>query len=717
MATGRGLALLALFLAVQTGSPITAADDWWKDTLIYEIGPRAFQDSDGDGNGDLSGIVQRLDYLQDLGVETICLNPIYPSPMIASGYDISNYTDIHPIFGDMEDFNRLVDEIHRREMKVILDIVPNHSSTEHNWFNESINRIDPYTDYYIWADGTVDANGTRHPPNDWTSFNGDENGSAWTWNDARGQWYYHKYHEAQPDLNLKNEDVVRELLDIIKFWLERGVDGFVFSEVRDLFVDPILGDEGSSNATTGSFESLETSNLLYEIREYTNNWTDLNNSTGKLLMVEASAPDEDLLSYYGSEERPGVVPVNFRLIEGIGEGATAGNIKLLIEGWLEKLQENWTTNWALSTDKYPRITSRVGDKKLRGYLILSMLLPGQAYTYYGDEIGMTDSKGQWNDTLTPSSPRLSPNSLEYSLNAPTAPMQWNEATSAGFSTNDTTYLPVNENYDYLNVERQLEDPESTLNMYKSLARLRKDPVFRDGDWEIEALNDEKILLLKRSLEGHPTYIILVNTGSERESVNASVYPDLQEELIIVLSTEDFSNSSRAPRDRIKLLPNAAMVLMNSEDNETIEEPFVDESTVTINQNTTDDDETTEEIPVDGAMNSSGEHPWRQWTENFTEDPIDEGDEKVENDSLSDPLTLKIPEIAPAVNNSEEIEEKPRTTSQPIHNIPERIETTTQTPKSLNNADDRHENSSACSNKIAKFVLGFTCSVALIFNYV
>ncbi|XP_015109180.1 maltase A1 isoform X2 [Diachasma alloeum] len=794
MATaGMGLAVLALFL-VETGSAAGGGGEWWEDTLIYQIWPRAFQDSDGDGNGDLKGIVQRLDYLQDLGVETICLNPIYPSPMIASGYDVSNYTDIHPIFGDMGDFDVLVEEAHQRGLKVILDVVPNHSSNRHSWFNESINRIDPYTDYYVWADGRVDANGTRHPPNKWVNFMGYENGSAWTWNDVRGQWYYHKYLESQPDLNLRNGNVVEEILNIINFWLERGVDGFLISDVPYLFEDPVPTNESLSASPTGSFESPETSNLLYQIREYTNNWTDVNNSTGKLVMAEAWDSDENLISYYGSEERPGVVPLNFRLIAGVKEGVTAGDIKLLLEGWLKKLPDNWTTNWALSTDKHPRITSRVGDSKLPGYLTLSMLLPGQAYTYYGDEIGMTDSKAAWNDTEPPISPLLSPNSLaEYSGNAPRTPMQWNATTSAGFSTNDTTYLPVNDNYDYQNVERQFEKPESTLNTYKSLARLRKDPVFRDGDWEINTLNDDKILVLKRSLEGHPTYIILINTASERETANiSSVYPDLQEHLIIVLSTGNSSNKSTTPGDRIKLLPDAAMVLKTSEDNETIGESPIEETmqssveSDTINETTAaptagmrplprapkvlknpedeetiveppvsktivqssvesdminettaapragmrplprapkvlknpEDEETIVESPVNKTMHSDDKHNRNNLMHELSEESADFSGGEMTDKSPTDNVHPGIDETSLVFNNFEEIQTKPRTNSKPIHYTPERVQTsTTQAPRSMNNAGEYVANSSACRNKMIKLVLGLVSTATLVLHYV
>lgn len=255
---------------------------WWETALIYQIWPRGFQDSDGNGEGDLKGIINRLDYLKDLGIDAIWLNPIYSSPLIDSGYDISNYTDINPLFGNLQDFDELIREAHNRDLKVILDIVPNHSSDQHEWFLLSSQNIKPYNDYYIWANGFTDGN-KKIPPNNWVSTYNDEEGSAWTWHDKRKQWYYHKFHKSQPDLNLRNENVLQELLNVFNFWLKKNVDGFRISAVSYFYEDIDLKNEFKGNRTSGLPENTA---LVYKFRSYIDDWVKKNNATSKLLIAE-----------------------------------------------------------------------------------------------------------------------------------------------------------------------------------------------------------------------------------------------------------------------------------------------------------------------------------------------------------------------------------------------------------------------------------------------
>ncbi|XP_063991642.1 alpha-glucosidase-like isoform X2 [Diachasmimorpha longicaudata] len=703
------LLLLAFFLA-ETGCGTGAVVEWWRNSLIYQIAPLAFQDSDGDGKGDLKGIIQRLDYLHDLGVGTICLNPIYPSPMIADGFDVSNYRDINPLFGDMEDFHVLVEEAHQRGLKVILDIVPNHSSNEHSWFNASIHSIPPYTDYYVWAAGRVDANGTRQPPNDWRNFVGGKKGSAWTWNEIRGEWYYHQYLPSQPDLNLRNAKVVTEILNIIDFWLVHGVDGFFISDVPYLFEDLVL-KESPSGALESGFHFVETSILLYQILDYTNIWADVNNSTSKLVMAEAWDLDKNVISKNDGAELLGTIPLNFRLFDDVEEAGNAAGIKAIVEGWLKKLPVNWTTNWVLSAEKYRRIANLVGQKKLPGYLALSMLLPGQACMLFGDEIGMIDSKAPSSDNLR------------------RTPMQWSKTTSAGFSTNSTTYVPVNDNYDYQNVETQLDDPKSTLNVYKSLVSLKKIPVFRDGDWQIDTLNDDKILVLKRSLEGHPTYIILINTASESETADiSSIYPDFPEHLIVDQLFDSAIGNSLIPADRVKLVPDALMVLTTAQD------PLrcpIDENTKEMGKDSTIRPEneiksSTSNVLKDSDDHENGKEPSVKVpvSPDHEENPNDlklepkeesqgSGERDVTDEIATDNIQLKIDETSVTVNNFEDGETKLTTTSETVDHTPKEVQpSTTQAPR--NNGND--ENSSACRNKIVTLVLGLVTTITLVLNY-
>ncbi|CAD6229896.1 GSCOCG00006628001-RA-CDS [Cotesia congregata] len=553
--------------------------EWWESTQIYQIWTRGFKDSDGDGEGDLQGILSELDYLKDIGVETICLNPIFLSPLIDFGYDISNYTDIDPIYGDLEDFDQLIEEAHEQDIKIILNIVPSHSSIEHEWFEASVNRIAPYSDYYIWANGSVDENGTRVPPNNWASVWNYTKGSAWTWNEDRDQWYYHKFKDTEPNLNLRNKDVVEEILDILDFWLDRGVDGFQISKGGFFYEDLDLEDDSDeSNESDDSNESDESvddfgddeyANFLYKIREFTDNWTEENNSTSKLLLVESEESDANLISYYGDNNRSGVVPFNFHLITNVTIDDGADDIKILIENWLDDIPENSTTNWPISHPDGSRIATRQGQDRLEAWMVLTMLLPGQAYSYYGDEIGMTDA-AEVPGYLKTINPTLN-NLADLSKYAAKSPMQWDNSTSAGFSVNETLYFPINEDYVTRNVESQLEDSLSTLNTYKSLAHLRKDPVFHHGNFSIETINNDKVIFLKRHLENHPDYLVLINFGAEEEIVNiTSLVSDDEDDddddddnFVVVFSTnEENLYEVNSTVETVVIEPSDAVVLRN-----------------------------------------------------------------------------------------------------------------------------------------------------------
>ncbi|XP_025261733.1 probable maltase [Camponotus floridanus] len=542
---------------------------WWETTLVYQIWPRGFQDSDGDGEGDLKGIINRLDYLNNLGIETIWLNPIYPSPLIDSGYDVSNYTDIHPLFGDLNVFDNFIQEAHNRGLRVILDIIPNHSSDQHEWFQMSAQNIEPYTDYYIWTDGRIDKNGTNIPPNNWISAYDDSEGSAWTWHKERQQWYYHKFHDSQPDLNLRNEKVIEELMDIFDFWLKREVDGFVINAVPYFFEDEALKNESKKGIYT--FGLSESTALLYTFRKYIDDWVSIHNKTSKLLIAESyDITDDNLIAYYGNSTHKGILPFNFKFITQIRNSSSASDIKRISDEWIELLPENSNTNWVLSNHDNSRVASRIGFNRVDGLHMLSLLLPGQAYTYYGEEIAMLDTKISWDETIDPMGCARGINNYEHFSRDPArTPMQWNSEISAGFSKNITTYLPV---YDYINnVEMQQNKSQSNLKTYKELAILRKKPVFRNGAYELKSLNNDHVLLLKRFLENYPEelYIIVINLGLRREKINlTSVYPNLDETLeIVVASSNAIRNTNGVPRDNFVLTANAAFVLRGQKENE------------------------------------------------------------------------------------------------------------------------------------------------------
>ncbi|CAK9813318.1 Maltase 1 [Anthophora quadrimaculata] len=565
MDTLRGVFLFVLGLLFVKSSYLQqlVEKEWWETALVYQIWPRGFQDSDGDGEGDLKGIINRLDYLQDLGINTIWLNPIYSSPLIDSGYDISNYVDINPLFGNLQHFDEFVKEAHKRDLKVILDIVPNHSSDEHEWFQLSSKNIPPYNNYYIWANGSTDRKGNRIPPNNWVSTYSNEAGSAWTWHDTRGKWYYHKFHKSQPDLNLRNEKVLQELQDVFKFWLMRDVDGFRINAVSYLYENEYLKDEPNVGNGIYTSELPENTVLIYMFRSYINEWVETNNSTSKLLIAEAYGSDNVLISLYGNDTHEGIPPFNFRFITSVQNTSTAAHIKNVLEDWFEKLPNNASTNWVLSNHDNSRAASRIGLNRVDGLHMLSLLLPGQAFTYYGEEIAMLDRKMLWNETIDPMGcVKTKETYANYSRDPARTPMQWNSDTSGGFSTSKTTYLPIHPNYLQRNVEAQKKEIQSNLNTYKLLAALRKDKVFTHGDYELATLNNDRIFILKRFLKDNPTYIVVVNLGLLEEKVNlTSLYPNLEDSAkIIVASSNAVHVTEMISTQNILLTANAALVL-------------------------------------------------------------------------------------------------------------------------------------------------------------
>ncbi|KZC06345.1 PREDICTED: maltase 1-like [Dufourea novaeangliae] len=569
MAPFHGRLILALGLLITCAKCGKLVEkEWWETALVYQIWPRGFQDSDGNGEGDLKGIISRLDYVKDLGVDTIWVNPIYPSPLIDSGYDISNYTDINPVFGSLKDFDELINEAHARDLKVVLDIVPNHSSDQHDWFAKSARKIYPYTDYYVWSDGSLNERRKNVPPNNWISTYSDQPGSAWTWHVTRRQWYYHKFHKSQPDLNLRNEFVLQELMGVFNFWLNRGVDGFRINSVSYLFEDKELRDE--SVAGTYTSELPENTDLVYRFRSYINDWVKANSTTSKLLIVESYDSDETLVKLYGNTTNEGIPPFNFRFITSIQNTSTAEHIKKVLQGWINTIPNDTSTNWVLSNHDNSRAASRIGLNRVDGLHMLSLLLPGQAYTYYGEEIAMLDRKILWNETIDPMGTSRTSKTYEiYSRDPARTPMQWNSNTSAGFSTSKKTYLPIHPDYVDSNVESQQRDKQSNLNTYKLLSSLRKNAVFTHGEYEFQTLNNDRVFILNRFLKGYSMYIVVVNLELRQEIVNlTSLYPNLEDSIeIVVASSNAVQPMKPVSAKKLILSANAAYVLKAEEKQE------------------------------------------------------------------------------------------------------------------------------------------------------
>lgn len=521
-------AIVIIVLAPKCPTP--APKHWWQKAPIYEVYVKSFKDSSGDGVGDLNGIHEKLDYFESLGVGSLWLTPIYPSPMKDNGYDISNYVDIEPTFGTMEDFKKLLAGMKNKGLKLILDFVPNHSSDKHEWFQKSVKREDPYTDYYVWRDGK-----TGGPPNNWKSVFG-AGVSAWTKNEERGQYYLHQFYPEQPDLNLRNELVVDELKRILSFWLDLGVDGFRIDAVSHFFEDPNFADETLKPGMSGDkYEDYdhslttnqpETIQLLKQFRDILDNKTAEDIYNPRIMMTETYLPVDQLVKYYGDEkevatddksERSSVsqMPLNFGFISDLKtvEDLTATKVRESIETYLNGLPKWAWPNFQLGNHDVGRAASRFGSNLTDAMNMISMLLPGTPITYYGEEIGMVDGTVDTKDIRD-----------KYRT-----PMQWSDEANAGFTKASTSWLPANPDYTTVNVNQQLKKSElgHTLNshaaIYSYLANLRQNEAILFGS--IEFINgtgaEENLFGYTRVKKGNPGTLVLVNFGNSEISIKLS----------------------------------------------------------------------------------------------------------------------------------------------------------------------------------------------------
>lgn len=470
------------------------AVQWWQRGIIYQIYPRSFADSNGDGIGDLPGIMSKLGYLRWLGVDAVWLSPIYPSPMADFGYDVSDYRSIHPLFGTMDDFDRLVETAHRLGIKVILDLVPNHTSSQHPWFLESrSSRNNPKRDWYIWKDPAPDGG----PPNNWLSTFG---GSAWEFDANTGQYYYHAYLKQQPDLNWRNPDVRHAMHEVMRFWLDRGVDGFRIDVIWHLIKD----DQFRANPpnphyragewpyrqllATYTTDRPEVHHIIAGMRAVMDDYSD------RLMIGEVYLPVERLVTYYGTGGDGCHLPFNFQLIEERWHAAT---IASAVQAYEAALPAHGWPNWVLGNHDKPRIASRIGLPQARVAAMLLLTLRGTPTLYYGDEIGMTD---------VPIPPNLVQDPWEH--NVPgiglgrdpfRTPMQWDDSSHAGFTT-AAPWLPVGQDAHKVNVAAERSDPQSLLNLYRELIRLRntEDTLILGSYQPILATDD--VMLYRRDLD-------------------------------------------------------------------------------------------------------------------------------------------------------------------------------------------------------------------------
>ncbi len=476
---------------------------WWQDDAIYQIYPRSFQDATGDGVGDLEGIRQRLPYIKELGVGAIWLSPIFLSPMKDFGYDVADYTAVDPLFGAMDDFDRLLDEAHGMGLRVLLDFVPNHTSDQHAWFRESrASRDNPKRDWYLWRDAAPDGG----PPNNWISNFG---GPAWTWDEATGQYYYHAFLSSQPDLNWRNPEVRAAMLDTLRFWLDKGVDGFRVDVIWHLIKDQGMRDNPVNPAYDSrqpeiqrllqvhSVDQPEVHEVIAEMRAVIDAYPE------RLLIGEIYLPLERLMTYYGQSGEGVHLPFNFQLLQAPWR---AERLADLIDKYEAALPEGGWPNWVLSNHDQPRIAARVGEAQARVAAMLLLTLRGTPTLYYGDELGI----GKVNiptDRIQDPWARQEPDT-SFNRDAARTPMQWSAQPHAGFSVFEP-WLPMTDDWQSRNVSQHREQPDSLLNLHRQLLQLRRaEPALRTGSYRTLMVTDQ-VLAFERVL-GDQRLAILLN---------------------------------------------------------------------------------------------------------------------------------------------------------------------------------------------------------------
>ncbi len=441
---------------------------WWQSGVIYQVYPRSFQDSDGDGVGDLAGIAARLDHIVALGVDAIWLSPVFPSPMADFGYDVADYCGIDPLFGDMAAFDALLAAVHARGLKLVLDFVPNHSSDRHPWFIDSrSSQSSQRRDWYIWRDAKPDGS----PPNNWIS---DFGGSSWEWDKATGQYYLHAFLKEQPDLNWRHPDLRRAMMDVLRFWLDRGVDGFRIDvlwhivKAQGLPDNPVNPDwtplqtERDRLIQRHSTDQPEAHAISAAFRALADRYGD------RVLIGEIFLPNERHARWYGTPDRPQVhLPFNFQLLENDWDATV---LRRVIGEYEASLPAHGWPNWVIGSHDARRIADRIGDAQARVAAMLLLTLRGTPTLYQGDEIGIGTVDIPPEHIRDPQHFRQP--TLDIGRDRSRTPMPWDISPHAGFSA-VAPWLPLNPDWTTRNVAVQDADPTSMLTLYRALLALRR----------------------------------------------------------------------------------------------------------------------------------------------------------------------------------------------------------------------------------------------------
>ncbi|PRR88760.1 glycoside hydrolase family 13 protein [Bacillus atrophaeus] len=514
--------------------------DWWKDSVVYQVYPRSFQDSNGDGIGDLQGIISRLDYIKQLGADVIWICPIYPSPNVDYGYDVTDHKTVMESYGTMEDFHELLEEVHRRGLKLVMDFVLNHTSTEHAWFKEAeLDKTSKYRNFYFWRPGT------KHgPPTDWQSDYGQ---SVWQYEEHTGEYYLHMNAVKQADLNWENEDVRQAVYEMMRFWLDKGVDGLRIDQLHLISKKEYL--PSYEDYVQGKAESKPFQPNGRRIHDYLTEMTEEVFSQYDVMSVgeAGTVTPEEGLTYTGTDEHELNMIFHFQHMELDQQPGKEhwdlkplelSDLKSVLTKWQKKLEnKGWNTLFWCNHDQ-PRIVSRFGDegkyRKESAKMLASVLylMKGTPYIYQGEELGMTNAPftriEDYKDIQTVNmyhkrvyEKGYDPKEVMTSILAKSrdharTPMQWNDGKHAGF-TDGTPWLKVNPNYTSINAAEALVDPDSVLSYYKKLISLRKKYAdLMKGSYDLLLPDDPQLFVYIRQTDTRQ--LLVINNFSDKEAI-------------------------------------------------------------------------------------------------------------------------------------------------------------------------------------------------------
>ena len=562
---------------------------WWQKSVVYQIYPRSFMDSNGDGIGDLQGIIGKLDYLRNLGVDVIWLSPFYASPNADNGYDISDYQKIMEEFGTMEDFDELLKEAHQRNLKIIIDMVVNHSSDEHEWFKKSKAGIEPYRNYYIWRKG-VDGK----EPNNWRS---NFSGSAWTYSEERQEYYLHLFHKKQPELNWQCAELRNEIYRMMNWWLDKGVDGFRLDVINYIgknpeFPDGVIGKDGLGDFVPYAVNLPVSHDYIKEMNSQV--W---HNREGILTVGEtpfASTDDAVQYSCLDNTELNMVFQFEHMDLDNAEDGSKWSDrriplleLKRSFSNWQRKLYgKAWNSLYWCNHDQ-PRVVSRLGNdtdetwwnKSAKMLATCLHFMQGTPYVYQGEELGMTNypfsdirdfrdvesinAYHEYTETLHVDSDKMISYLRNKSRDNARTPMQWDETDEAGFTTG-VPWMPVNPNYKRINAAAQIVDEDSVYNYYRKLISLRKEyPIIVNGDFELVGEDDTAVFAYLRHWKDQILWVACNFTDRMQKIVSPSSNHTEYRKWDVICT--NYSPSGDAfEKGQIELRPYEAVVLLGKQ---------------------------------------------------------------------------------------------------------------------------------------------------------